>query len=78
MIWTDDFLKETAGMGPGSRIFFNFCDFYFHGPTLGHVSGHVGTCHVDVQKMKKKGLGKLICLGTKILKIGQKLREFWP
>ena len=23
------FLKKTAGMGPGSRIFFNFCDFCF-------------------------------------------------
>ena len=29
MIWTDDFLKKTAGMGPGSMIFFNFCDFCF-------------------------------------------------
>ena len=28
--------------------------------------------------MKMKGLGKLICLGTKILKIGPKLRELWP
>ena len=28
--------------------------------------------------MKKKGLGKLICWGTKILKIGPKLRELWP
>ena len=29
MILTDDFSKKTAGMGPGSRIFFNFCDFCF-------------------------------------------------
>ena len=41
--------------------------FVFHGAPLGHV-----------QEMKKKGLGKLICLGTKILKIGSKLRELWP
>ena len=52
--------------------------FVFHGAPLGHVSGHMGTCHMDVQEMKKKGLGKLICLGTKILKIGSKLRELWP
>ena len=29
MIWRDDFSKKTAGMGPGSKIFFNFCDFHF-------------------------------------------------
>ena len=23
------FPKKTAGMGPGSKIFFNFCDFHF-------------------------------------------------
>ena len=59
-------------------FFLTFDIFVFHGATLGHVSGHVGTCHVDVQQMKKKGLGKLMCLGTKILKIGSKLRELWP
>ena len=60
-------------------VFFSFfVIFVFHGAPLGHVSGHVGTCHVEVQKMKKKGLGKLICLDTKILKIGSKLRELWP
>ena len=51
------FQKKTAGMGPGSRIFFNFCDFFFHGLTLGHVSGHMGTCHVDVQQIRIEGLG---------------------
>ena len=51
---------------------------FFHGPTLGHVSDHVGTYHMVDHQMKKKGLGKLICLGTKILKIGSKLRELWP
>ena len=30
-----------AGMGPGSKIFFNFCDFFLDGPTLGHISGHM-------------------------------------
>ena len=39
-------------------FFLTFDIFVFHGATLGHVSGHVGTCHVDVQQMKKKGLGK--------------------
>ena len=29
MIWTDDFSKKPTGMSPGSRIFFNFCDFCF-------------------------------------------------
>ena len=52
-----------------------FFTYIFHGPTLGHVSGHLGTCHVADHKMKKKGLGKLICLGTKILKIGPNLKE---
>ena len=65
-------------MDPGSRFFLTFLTFVFHGAPLGHISGHVGTCHMDVQEMKKKGLGKLICLGTKILKIGLKLRELWP
>ena len=55
-----------------------FSTFSLHGETLGHVSGHVGMCHVDIQKMKKKGLGKLLCLGTKNLKIRSKLRELWP
>ena len=59
-------------------FFLTFDIFVFDGATLGHVSGHVGTCHVDVQQMKKKGLGKLICLGTKIFKIRSKLRELWP
>ena len=52
--------------------------FVFHGATLGHVSGHVGTCHVDVQQIIIEGLEKLICLGTKIFKIEAKLRELWP
>ena len=78
MIWRDDISKKTAGMNPGSSFFSFFVIFVFHGAPLGHVSGHVGTCHVEVQKMKKKGLGKLICLGTKIFKIGQELRELWP
>ncbi len=30
-------------------FFLSFVFFVFHGPTLGHVSGHVGTCHVDIQ-----------------------------
>ncbi len=65
-------------MDPGSRFFLTFGIFVFHLAPLGHVSGHVATCHVDVQEMKKKGLGKLMCLGTRILKIGPKFRELWP
>ena len=59
-----------------SAVFLTFVIFIFHGPTLGHVFGQVGTCHVVDHKMKKKGLGKLICLGTKILKIGPKLWSY--
>ena len=40
MIWTDDFFKKTAGMGPGSRIFFNFCDFCFSW-TMDHALSHL-------------------------------------
>ena len=47
--------------------------FIFHGLSLGHVSGHVGTCHVDVQQIRIEGLGKLLCLGTKIFKNGPEL-----
>ena len=65
-------------MRPRTLFFFKFCDFYFHGPTLGHVSGHVGTCQMDVQQIRIEGLGKLMCLGTKIFKIGTELRELWP
>ena len=54
MIWTDDFSKKPAGMGPGSRFFKTFVIFIFDGPTLGHISGHVDTCHVVVKQMKMK------------------------
>ena len=74
MIFPKKQLEWTLEVG----FFLTFVIFVFHGPPLGHVSGHVGTCRVDVQDMKKQGLGKLICLGTKILKIGSKLRELWP
>ena len=57
-----------------SAVFSTIVIFIFHGPTLGHV----GTCHVVDHQMKKKGLGKLMGLGTKILKIGPELRELWP
>ena len=52
--------------------------FLFDGQALGHVFGHVGTCHVVTHKIKMKALGKLICLGIKILKIGPKLSKLWP
>ena len=61
-----------------SAVFSTIVIFIFHGPTLGHVSRHVGTCHMVDHQMKKKGLGKLMGLGTKILKIGPELRELWP
>ena len=74
MIFPKKQLEWTLEVG----FFLIFVIFVFHGATLVHVSGHVGTCQLDVQQMKKKGLGKLICLGTRILKIGPKLRELWP
>ena len=61
-----------------SAVFSTIVIFIFHGPILGHVSRHVGTGHVVDHQMKKKGLGKLMGLGTKILKIGPELRELWP
>ena len=56
-------------------LFSIFVIFLFDGSTLGHVFGHVGTCLVVTHQMKMKALGTLICLGTKILKIGPELRE---
>ena len=58
-----------------SAVFLTFVIFIFHGPTLGHVFGHVGMCHVVDDKMKKKSLGKLIYLGTKNLKLRPNLSE---
>ena len=72
------FLKNQLEWALEVGFFSTFVIFIFHGQALGHVSGHVGTCHVDVQQIRIKGLEKLICLGTKILKIGPKLRELWP
>ena len=78
MIWTDDISKKTAGMGPGSRIFFNFCDFCFS--LTKFRTRFWPRCHMPrgCTVMKRKGLGKLINFGTRILKIGPKLRELWP
>ena len=53
MIFPKKQLEWTLEVG----FFLTFVIFVFHGAPLGHVSGHVGTCHVDVQQMKKKGLG---------------------
>ena len=72
------FYLKFANLNLESSFFSTFVIFIFHGPTLGHVSGHVDTCHVVVQQMKMKGFGKLICLGTKILTIGPELRELCP
>ena len=74
MIFPKKQLEWTLEVG----FFLTFVIFVFHGALLGHVSGHVGTCHVDVQQIRIEGLGKLICLGTKIFKIGPELRELWP
>ena len=51
--------------------------FDLDGFTLGHVFRHVDMCHVGIMHIKWKVL-KLIFLGTKILKIGAKLKELWP
>ena len=55
------FYLKFANLNLESFFFSTFVIFIFHGPTLGHISGHVGTCHMVVQQMKIKGLGKLIC-----------------
>ena len=62
--------KKLVDIHIQEALFSIFVIFLFDGPTLGHVFGHVGTCHVVTHKMKMKVLGTLICLGTKILKIG--------
>ena len=55
----------------------NFLVFFFlHFVYQGFVKDPLEV--LDFPEMKRKGLGKLICLGTKILKIGPKLRELWP
>ena len=46
------FLHKVCWHSLGKSFFFNFCDFC--GPTLGHVSRHVGTCHVGVLHIKWK------------------------
>ena len=52
-------------------IFFSWTNFRTHFWPRGHVPR-------GWSPMKKKGLGKLIGLGIKILRIGPKLRELWP
>ena len=42
-------LKKQLEWALEVGFFKSFVIFVFHGPTLGHVSGHVGMCHVDVQ-----------------------------
>ena len=73
-----EFYLKFAHMNLESSFFSTFVFFIFHFSSLGHVSGHLGTCHVDVQQIRIEVLGKLIGLGTKILKIGPELRELWP
>ena len=61
MIWTDDFKKQTAGMGPGRRIFFIFCVFCFSWTnfrTRFWPRGHVPRGY---SVNEKEGLEKLIC-----------------
>ena len=43
------FLKIQLEWAMEIGFFIIFVIFVFHGPTLVHVSGHVGMCHVDVQ-----------------------------
>ena len=58
------FAKKVLEWNLEVGFFSIFGIFVFHGPTLGHVSGHVGTCHMDFQQIRIEGLGKLICSGT--------------
>ena len=56
MIQRDDILKKTAGMNPGSRIFFNFSDFCFSWSTFRTRFWPCVMCHVGVQGWKWKVL----------------------
>ena len=47
MIWTDDFKKKKLEWALELGFFSTFVIFVSHGPTLGHVSDHVGMCHVE-------------------------------
>ena len=77
-IWRDDLFKNTAGMGHGNRIFYNFCDFCFswtHFRTHFVPCGHLPRgCSVN----EKERSWKDDMFRHKILKIGSKLRELWP
>ena len=52
-----------------SAAFSTIVIFIFHGPTLGHVSRHVGTGHMVDHQMKKKGLGKLIITAAQCVRL---------
>ena len=49
----ESYLK-FAHMNLERSFFSTFVIFIFHGPTLGHVFGHVATCHVGVMHIKLK------------------------
>ena len=53
------FYLKFANLNLESSFYLIFVILIFHGPTLGHVSGNVSTCHMVGQQMKMKGLGKL-------------------
>ena len=71
-------LPKVCSHELGKVIFFNFCDFHFSLTIFRTRFWPRDTCHVDVQQIRIEGLEKLICLGTKIFKIGPELRELWP
>ena len=49
-----DSYPKFANLHLESQFFLTFAFFNFYGPTLGHVFGHVATCHVGVLHIKWK------------------------
>ena len=76
-LWGDP-LKKVCGIWPRSWFSSKKHDFWFSYTifrTRFEARGHVPR---GCSAHQMKGLGPLMCLATKILKIGPKLRELWP
>ena len=75
-LWGDP-LKKVCGIWPRSWFSSKKHDFWFSWTnfrTRFEARGHVPR---GCSAHQMKGLGPLMCLATKILKIGPKLRELW-
>ena len=76
-LWGDP-LKKVCGKTPRSWFLSKKHNFWFSWTnfrTRFEARGHVPR---GCSAHQMKGLGPLICLATKILKIGPKMRELWP